>query len=252
MNPYLEQEEVWHDFHQRFCPYVAEVLGVQVRPHYVVKIDLHIYIHELPDESRRLIGRPDVGVTRSSNVPGAVAAGTLLEEAPAQVTLPAVDIERVSYVEIRDRKDRQLVTVIELLSPSNKQPGSDREQYLAKRTQVLSSAVHLVELDLLRGGPRLPLEELPACDYYAMVSRMEKRPRADIWPLQLRDRLPVIPIPLSDSHPSARLDLQAVLDHVYDAAGYEDYVYLGEPQPRLSAEDAEWAKLLLPLRSSKA
>lgn len=248
MNPYLEQDDVWHDFHQRFCPQVAELLAVQVRPHYIVKIDLHIYIHELPDDARRLIGRPDVGVTRSSTASSGGAAGTMLEEAPAQLVLPAVDIERISYVEIRDRKDRQLVTVIELLSPSNKMPGSDREQYLAKRAQVLSSPVHLVELDLLRGGPRLPLEGLPACDYYAMVSRMEKRPRADGWPLCVRDRLPRIPIPLGNSHPSAWLDLQAAVDHVYDAAGYEDYIYLGEPQPGLSAEDAEWAKQFVPVR----
>src|SRR3982751_3659730 len=132
MNPYLEQDEVWHDFHERFCPYVAELLTAQVRPHYIVKIDEHIYIHELPAEQRRLVGRSDIGVARSSGVPGA-SAGTMLEEAPAQVGLPAVDMERVCYVEIRDRKDRQLITVIELLSPSNKYQGPDREQYLAKR-----------------------------------------------------------------------------------------------------------------------
>jgi hypothetical protein len=246
MNPYLEQEEVWHDFHERFCPHVAALLTVQVRPHYIVKIDEHIYIHELPAESRRLVGRSDVGVARSSGVPGPSAAGTMLEEAPAQVSLPAVDIERVCYVEIRDRKDRQLITVIELLSPSNKQRGPDRDQYLAKRAQLLASPVHFVELDLLRGGPRLPLEGLPACDYYAMVSRAEKRPRADLWPLGLRDCLPAIPVPLNEPHPSAWLDLRTALDHVYDAAGYEDYVYLGEPQPGLSAEDAEWAKQFVP------
>ena len=61
--------------------------------------------------------------------------------------------------------------MIELLSPANKQPGSDREQYIHKRRQLLCSQTHLVELDLLRGGPRMPVEELPACDYYALVSR---------------------------------------------------------------------------------
>lgn len=243
MNPYLEQDRVWHDFHERFCPRVAEVLTSQVRPHYVVKIDEHVYIHEMPAESQRLAGRADVSVAR---VPGPVNTrpGAAVLEAPAQVRLPGVDIERISYVEIRDRDSWQLVSVIELLSPSNKNPGPDREQYLAKRGQLLASAVHFVELDLLRGGPRLPLEDLQPCDYYAMVSRIELRPKADIWPLRLRERLPVIPIPLTASHADAQLDLQDALHHVYDAAGYEDYIYLGEPQPRLIADDAVWARQL--------
>jgi hypothetical protein len=248
MNPYLEQDRAWHDFHGRFCMRIAEVLTPQVRPRYIVKFDEHVYIHELPAGARYFLGRSDVSVAR---MPASVSSppGAAVLEAPAQVRLPAVDIERISYVEIRDRDSWQLVTVFELLSPSNKKPGPDREQYLAKRGQLLASAVHFVELDLLRGGPRMPLEDLPACDYYAMVSRMEKRPRADLWPLRLRDRLPRIPIPLSDSHPSAWLDLRAALDHVYDAAGYEDYIYLGEPQPRLSAEEAEWARQFVPARA---
>jgi len=62
----------------------------------------------------------------------------------------SVDVERHTFLEIRDCDNRQLVTVLELLSPSNKRPGPDREQYLAKRQQLLASSVHLVELDLLR------------------------------------------------------------------------------------------------------
>jgi hypothetical protein len=56
MNPYLEQEDVWHDFHKRFIPLVATVLGGQLRPRYIVKIDKHIYVHELAAETRRSIG----------------------------------------------------------------------------------------------------------------------------------------------------------------------------------------------------
>ena len=65
-----------------------------------------------------------------------------------------MDRERLSYVEIRDRRDRELVTVVELLSPANKHPGPDREQYLAKRMELLNGPVHLVEIDLLRGALR--------------------------------------------------------------------------------------------------
>src|SRR6202011_1559181 len=110
--------------------------------------------------------------------------------------LPLQDIERVPFLEVRDRQGRELVAVIELLSPSNKRPGEDREQYLAKRRELLRSPAHLVEIDLLRGGPPMPLEDRPVCDYSVLVSRAERRPVAAFWPLRLRDRLPVIPIPL--------------------------------------------------------
>jgi hypothetical protein len=248
MNPYLEQDDAWHDFHERFCPLVAELLTAQVRPAYIVKIDEHVYIHELEEEARRLAGRADVEVARSGR-DGGPHPGTEVLDAPVQVRLPTVDVERLSRVEVRDRHNRQLVTVLELLSPSNKLAGPDREQYLAKRGELQSSPVHFVEIDLLRGGPRLPLEDLPACDYYALVSRVEKRPAADLWPIRLRERLPRIPVPLRPPHPDAHLDLQEVLHHIYDAAGYEDYIYDGQPQPRLEAEDAQWARQLVPSRS---
>lgn len=62
MNPYLEQEDVWPDFHERFIPWVATLLGGQLRPRYIVKIDEHIYVHELTAESRRWVGRADVSL----------------------------------------------------------------------------------------------------------------------------------------------------------------------------------------------
>src|SRR5579863_10179400 len=105
MNPYLEQEEVWHDFHERLCPAVAELLTAQVRPSYIVKIDEHIYIHELPAETRTLVGRSDVEVARLQGN-GDVGASTSVLEAPAHVRIPAVDVERISFVEVRDRANR--------------------------------------------------------------------------------------------------------------------------------------------------
>lgn len=245
MNPYLEQEDVWHDFHERFIPHVAETLLPQVRPNYIVKLDEHAYIHELPSNERRLLGRADVAVARSGS-PLPISPGAVVAEAPAYAVVPlAADVERHTFVEIRDRKSRDLVTVIELLSPSNKRPGGDREQYLAKRDAFLSSGIHFIELDLLRGGPRLPVEPLPACDYYALVSRSEERPRVGVWPVQLREVLPVIPVPLRAPDSDARIDLQQLLHDVYEKAGYADYVYESEPQPPLRIEDAAWAAGLI-------
>ena len=156
-----------------------------------------------------------------------------------------MDHERLSYVEIRDRRDRELVTVVELLSPSNKHAGPDREQYLAKRMDILNAPVHLVEIDLLRGGPPLPAAGRPKCSYSVLVSRVERRLDAEFWPILLRERLPVIPVPVRSPDPDARLDLQAVLDRIYDDAGYADYIYDGSPRPRLSDKDADWARQFL-------
>lgn len=189
MNPYLEQDDVWHDFHKGLIPYISEVIVPQVRPGYIVKLDEHVYIHERSAAEREFLGRADLGVARG-DVPLPSRQGTQVLDAPFHGRIPvAVDVEKLSFVEIRDRRDRQLVTVLELLSPPNKRPGPDREQYLAKRRQLLAGNVHLVEIDLLRGGPRMPVEDLPDCDYCIVVSRVEKRPDVGIWPIRLRERL---------------------------------------------------------------
>jgi hypothetical protein len=244
MNPYLEQSDIWQDFHERAIPLAAELLGAQVLPRYFVKIEEHVYVHELEGESRRFVGRADLAMAKGPSFGEQTSAIGLLE-APAFVWQPPVDVERLSYLEIRDRHNRQIVTVMELLSPTNKRPGSDRDQYLTKQTQFLSSRAHFVEIDLLRGGPRMPWLDMPLCEYCAVISRVEERPRAGIWPIRLRERLPIIPVPLRTGEPDARLDLQQILNRIYDAAGYEVYIYAGEPDPALSAEDASWARALL-------
>jgi hypothetical protein len=248
MNPYLEQNDVWDDFHERFLPLAADVLAAQVDPGYIVKLGEHLYIHELSGEARHFLGRTDVSVAPGASAPSG-GGGTAVAAAPARVWLPAVDVERLSNVEIRDRRSRQLITVLELLSPSNKRTGADRDQYLGKRGELLASGVHFVEIDLLRGGPRMPMNELPECDYCVLVSRYEERPAAAVWPVRLRDRLPVVPVPLREPGEEARLDLQELLHRVYDAARYGTYVYDGEPQPRLSPDDAAWAEALVPRRA---
>jgi hypothetical protein len=244
MNPYLEQASVWHSFHEQFPAYCQEELTAQVRPKYFVKLDVNIYIHELPESQRFLAGRPDVTIGRgASDLPSGATAALA---APVIGRLgPAVDVINEAFVEIHERESRRVVTVIELLSPTNKWPGVDRETYLAKRLRYAHSNVHLVEIDLLRGGPRMPVEGLPVCDYCVMVSPAEDRPQVGLWPLILREALPTIPIPLLGGDRPAELDLQALLHRLYDAGGYEDYIYSGSPEPPLSAADQVWADDLI-------
>jgi Protein of unknown function (DUF4058) len=246
MNPYVERATVWHDFHERWIPLAADLIGAQVLPRYFVRIDEHMYIHELSSQERRFIGRSDVLVPALTPPSTSAATASAVLSAPAEVGVPAVDSEALSFLEIRDRDSRELVTVVELLSPSNKYAGPDREQYLAKARLMQRSWVHFVEIDLLRGGPRMPWLDMPACDYCVVVSRVEQRPKkAGFWPIRLRDRLPEIPIPLRNGDADAQLDLQQMLDRIYDTAGYAYHIYGGPPEPPLSTGDAAWATQML-------
>ena len=188
-----------------------------------------------------MIGHSDINVGTGPQRTGSAAASTLLDSPTRVVLSPAVDIERISFLEVRDRERRQVVCAIEVLSPTNKNTGVDREQYLAKRLQYLNSSVHFVEIDLLRGGPRMPVQDPPECDYCVLVSRIEERPGAAFWPLRLPDRLPTIPVPLLPGDVPAQLDLQAALNRVYDEAGYQYYIYNSTPEPKLTTDQLDSA-----------
>jgi hypothetical protein len=245
MNPYLEKEAYWQDFHQTFIPTIRAMLATQVSPHYFVRVEQYVFLHELPGEERRPLGRPDVHLKDIR--PGQGASGTVTIAAPAYGYLPStsVDQEVHSYLAIRDREGHNVITVIDLLSPANKNLGVDRDDYLKKRRAFFLAGVHVVEIDLLRGGPRLPLSDVPPSDYLVAVSRAEERPRVGLWPIQLRERLPKIPVPLRAPDPDVELDLQDALDRVYDSAGYAPLLYETPPQPPLSEADAQWARQLV-------
>jgi hypothetical protein len=247
MNPYIERPDVWNDFHDSFIPALREVLAPQVRPNYYIRIEENLYIHEPTDGERFPLGRPDLSLHTAAQ-PTATSVGATAA-APAYVGMPVIEEEeRLPYLEIRDRFKHEVVTVIELLSPANKATDG-REQYLAKVQRILASKTNFVEIDLLRDHAKMPWNQLPECDYYALVSRYEERnaekPRAAVWPLRVRDPLPTIPIPLRAGEPEPTVDLKAILDRVYDGAGYELFLYEFAPEPPLSTADAVWAALIL-------
>jgi Protein of unknown function (DUF4058) len=240
INPWFEQESLWLDFHTKFLTAINERLVGQVRPKYIVIIEQHIYVHEVREP--RFMGIADLSIARTKSGDSGSAAAVL--EAPMEIRLTAQEVERVPYLEIRDRLNRELVTVFEMLSPSNKR-ADNRRQYLAKRSQLIESSANLVEIDLLRGGKPMPDADRPPCAYSVVVSRAEDRLRGGFWPIQLRERLPEIPIPLREPDADARVDLQSVLNHIYDVYGYEDFIYSGKPTPSLAPKDARWAKQIL-------
>lgn len=245
MNPYLEHPDAWSDFHERYLTVLARELGRALPRQFFVKVDQNVYGHDAVGGGLALIGRGDAYVAARHNAPPSEA-----RTAPA--TTPAsgvvtfeeeLSIEE-SFLEICDSQSRAVVTVLELLSPTDKRPGPKRDQFLAKRRALVVSRANYVEMDLLRGGPRLPLRGRPGCAFYVLVSRASARPRADIWTIGVRDVLPVIPVPLRDEGAFVALPLQPSLHEVYDDATYDRYVYDHDPMPPLSPEDTAWARTL--------
>ena len=155
------------------------------------------------------------------------------------------DLEEIRerWIEIRTLPDRSLVTVIEILSPTNK-TGSGRVEYIEKRKQWIRQPVHVVEIDLLSGGHRLPMRgALPIGDYYAFVSRSERRPNCDVYAWSIRRELPAIPIPLSVPDPDVLLDLRVVFAQTYDGAPYAESINYSAPLDLpLAPGDRAWAE----------
>jgi hypothetical protein len=247
MNPYLEQSDSWRGFHNGFLFCLQGVIAPQVVPNYVVKYEESIYIDQPEGDQRDLFAVADVSVAKQAaeERPGAAPATVSAAPVTATISIPKPVQKKRRWLTIRDKKKRTIITVIELLSPSDKRSGRDRERYLDKRNRILQSTANLIEIDLLRGGQRMPIPGLPTCDYCVMVSRRSERPRVGLWPIQLRDPLPAIPIPLRPGDAEPLVALKSVLNQVYDTGGFAYDAYGGSPEPPLSAADAEWARQLL-------
>jgi hypothetical protein len=213
------EEQLWHDFHPNMIVSIQSLL----LPKYAAQIEERLYVEHTEPVPARQVFRPDIVIhTASENEARAQAARAALAE-PAILTLPMPVEQRERYVAIVSLPNRELVTVIELLSPVNKRAGADgRREYLRKREQILQSAVHLVEIDLLLKGERLPtVEPLPEGDYYAFVSRSEYRSAVEVYYWRRDERMPTIPIPLLREDGAVSLDLQAVYEETYTRAKYE-------------------------------
>lgn len=145
-------------------------------------------------------------------------------------------------VEIRDVAERRLVTIIAILSPANKR-GDGAREYSERREALLQTATHLFEVDLLRQGRRIPLVgEPPPAPYYIYLSRMQRRPYTQVWPVALRHPLPTVPVPLLPPDPDVPLMIQEAVQACFDLVGYERLLdYAGPPpSPELSEEEAAW------------
>jgi hypothetical protein len=241
MDPYLEDPAFWSDFHASFITYWRDALSDCLPDNYEARIDEKVRLVEVTPPRRKLI-EPDVALTQRepTRAPSPAPAGVATLE-PVTVPLRIEEETHERYIEILHRPERALVAILELLSPANKEePG--RSDYLAKRNAVLRQPIHLVELDLLLGGRRLPPEDaLPPGDYYVLVSRGDRRPDCAVYAWPLPHALPAIPIPLLPPDPDVWLDLAAVFTTTYQRGRYARSINYAAPPPvALDDETRRW------------
>jgi hypothetical protein len=248
MDPYLEDHQLWPDLHHRLMTAMGDELAEQVAPDYYVRIEQRTYIARVEQAER--LSRPDVAVIASPGVPAREDTGgvaTIAAPATQTVRLPLFERVHEGYLELRDATTHEVVTAIEVLSPTNKAPGHGRREYEAKREQVLQSLTSLVEIDLLRGGQPMEMEPLPESEYRIIVSLGWERPWSRLYAFGIRESLPEVSVPLRRGEPEPRLALAALLASLYGRARYDisiDY-RLPPPDPPLSSESAAWLDALL-------
>jgi hypothetical protein len=243
MDPYLEDPAFWADFHLTFIGCWREAIADVLPEPYEARLDETIQLVPMSEEVIQLI-YPDVAVSRARKREKLArrqdAATAVLE--PVVIPHELVEEVRQARIQILHRPDRSLVTVVEMLSPANK-TGEGFADFCAKRVAILRQKVHLVELDLLLGGRRLPLSKpLPPGDYYAMLSRSDKRPDCEVFAWTLRQALPVLPIPLRDPDADVLIDLGAVFKTAYGRGRYaRSLPYSKPPRAPMKKTDKQWA-----------
>ncbi len=242
MDPFLESQK-WRDFHASLIYGVREFLTSRLTPRYVVDIEEAIYLDEETGNGEQ-VRYPDVSIREGDLGEPAPTYSEVSAVAvmPVIYTLPRPKLYRQRYLALRERESKRLITMIEVLSPTNKSEGF--LQYEEKRQQVFSRPIHLVELDLLRGGRRPPtVEPLQPNDYYAFVCRHEQRPQVQVYAWSLRQPMPPVGIPLKGASEQIELDVQSVFDTLYDRAGYAYSLNYDAPvEPAVSKKDAAWIR----------
>lgn len=248
MDPYLEGE-MWQEFHETLASAIRAQLITHLSPKYVALLAKRyvvdrpaLGVFDTPTSERAFY--PDLHVVAPpGTAPATMTSASIAVDEPA-AELPNSWSEEVPVlsVEIRDIAQRRLVTMIAILSPVNKR-GEGAREYLMRRDELLKTQTHILEIDLLRQGMRIPLVGTPPpAPYYVYLSRYQRRPYTQIWPITLRGRLPTVPVPLLPPDPDVPLDLQAAIKACFDLVGYEHLLNYADPPPPpdVSAEDAAW------------
>ena len=250
MDPYLEP--FWLDIHASMNIYIRDDLASQLPPGLVARAEQRVYLEE-PGEERRVVS-PDDSIHLNTTWDGRSGwsvhdeGGVAVAETSDVAVLYKVPPRKIreTLIEVLDASKREVVTTLELLSPSNKRPGPGRDAYLDKQGALLQSQTSLVEIDLLRGGrwtvtmPESAVKPAHRTTYRACVWRWWDPYRYALYPIGLRDPLPPIRVPLRRDEQSITLHLKPLLDRAYRNGGYDGIDYTQPPDPPLNDDDASW------------
>ena len=251
MDPYLEFQGRWPDFHNSLIAEIRNELGARLPESYVAGVDERIEVVCPADDGPARSFRPDLLVGRFEGE-RQVGAGGLATAGAATVEPELFEIldqdheeVRITWVEIRALPELELVTAIEVLSPVNKS-WQGRKAYLEKRDKLHTARVNLVEIDLLLGGAPLPMKRpIAAGRYYAIVARGARLPVAEVYRWGVRDPVPRLPIPLREPDADIWIDLAGLMNRVYDLGRYVRTLRRDRPLPEaalLSPEDRAWVE----------
>ena len=249
MDPYIEASGLWEDFHDDLIGEIKRAVARVLPERYYVQMGQRSYIVLASvDDKEAHPFKPDMGLLAPPGRQAKPRGGTAVAaETADEVTVRAFIDERYreNFIEIyeEDAGQLQLVTCLEVLSPSNKRPKSKgRKLYLRKRNALLLGSAHFVEIDLLRGGGRMPmLDPLPDSPYYVLLCRQERAPYCRVRKAHFQSPLPDLTIPLGDNDPDVVLPLQPLVDAVYERSRYGRRMDYNKPlEPPLTAEQAAW------------
>jgi Protein of unknown function (DUF4058) len=214
MDPYLEDEALWPAFHHHLVMCLYQILLPGLVDRYRARVCQRHYVTEQ-----------------------ALFTSVVREE------------HHEDYIEIRQRADGRLVTLVDVVSPANKVTGAGRAAYLEKRREARNVHANLVELDLvLQGQPTLEYSRdgLPDWDYAVTVTRSTQPERHEIYTATLQKRLPRFRLPLAPDDRDTVLDLHTAFTRCYDQGGFAAKIdYSRDPATALAAEDRRWLNEVL-------
>jgi hypothetical protein len=248
MDPWVEHPAIWLDVQNSLITAIRDELVLRIAPKYYAGIEQRVYALE-PGELV-LVGRPDIAVARAMAVDLPFEA----DDAEESAAVGMVDVEVLIddkleewFLEVHDVETGTLVTALEILSPYHKCDTQGRKEYIEKRQWVLRSQTNLVEIDLLRAGEPMPLRRRTIdTDFRVLVSRGATRPRAKLFTFNVRQPIPVIPIPLLPEDVEPELDLGALVHALYNRARFDLRLnYSRPPVPPLSKAKVDWARTII-------
>jgi hypothetical protein len=214
MDPFLECDALWPQFHHQLVTCLYQVLLPGLVDRYRARVGQRRYVAEQ-----------------------ALFTSVLREE------------HEEEYIEIRQRGESRLVTLVDVVSPANKTTNAGRQAYLTKRHEGKLGGANLVEIDLVLQGPPLldySREGLPDWDYAVTVTRAAQPERHEVATTTLQKRLPRFRLPLARDDRDTQVDLHAAFTRSFDQGGFAAKIdYRRDPGAPLSPEDRDWLDALL-------